>query len=205
MSTLAQGAKGISSRNRIKKPVPDLNVVPGENRDQVGTSAQDATNQVQVGQQVPFIAPTIDVEALDDDVIESSPTAFAEARNNARRTRSRTVFDVESGQTTAVTPCMLEKRRRVPVINCDLINLESNSGSVKNKVEPPAAPPPPPEPIFNCPICMSPFVEETSTKCGHIFCKKCIKAAIARQPKCPTCRKKVTAKDLIRVFLPSTG
>ncbi|CAI0426566.1 unnamed protein product [Linum tenue] len=97
MSTLAQGAKGISSRNRSKKPVPDLNVVPSENRDQVGTSAQDATNQVQVGQQVPSVAPTIDVEALDDDVVESSPTAFAEARNNARRTRSRTVFDVESG------------------------------------------------------------------------------------------------------------
>ncbi|CAI0561116.1 unnamed protein product [Linum tenue] len=207
MSTQAQGPRGIHSlRHGKRKHVPDLNVVPCENREQVGTSDQTATNQVQEGQQVPSVAPTIDVEALDDDVIESSPGAFAEAKNNARRTRARTVFDVESGQPTTVTPCKRDKRRRVPIINCDLINLESSGCSTKDKVEPPAVPaPPPPEPIFNCPICMAPFVEETSTKCGHIFCKKCIKAAIARQPKCPTCRKKITAKDLIRVFLPSTG
>ncbi|CAN6994915.1 unnamed protein product [Brassica oleracea var. botrytis] len=39
-------------------------------------------------------------------------------------------------------------------------------------------------------------------KCGHIFWKGCIKMAISRQNKCPTqgptCRKKVTAKELIR-------
>lgn len=60
------------------------------------------------------------------------------------------------------------------------------------------------EPKFNCPICLCPFTEEVSTKCGHIFCKECIKNAISLQAKCPTCRKKVTAKDLIRVFLPTT-
>ncbi|KAG2280650.1 hypothetical protein Bca52824_051870 [Brassica carinata] len=52
-----------------------------------------------------------------------------------------------------------------------------------------------------------PFTEEMPTKCGHIFWKGCIKMAISRQNKCPTqgptCRKKVTAKELIRVFLPS--
>ena len=37
----------------------------------------------------------------------------------------------------------------------------------------------------------------------HIFWKGCIKMAISRQNKCSTCRKKVTAKELIRVFLPS--
>ncbi|CAL0329323.1 unnamed protein product [Lupinus luteus] len=53
-------------------------------------------------------------------------------------------------------------------------------------------PEPPKEPVFNCPICMGPLVEEVSTKCGHIFCKACIKAAISAQNKCPTCRKKIT-------------
>lgn len=65
-------------------------------------------------------------------------------------------------------------------------------------------PPPPKEPTFGCPICMGPLNEEMSTKCGHIFCKACIKAAITAQGKCPTCRKRVYPKDLIRVFLPST-
>lgn len=65
-------------------------------------------------------------------------------------------------------------------------------------------PPPPKEPIFKCPICMGPFVEEMSTKCGHVFCKACIKAAIGAQGKCPTCRRKVTIKDTIRIYLPAS-
>lgn len=67
-----------------------------------------------------------------------------------------------------------------------------------------AQPPPPKQPSFSCPICMGPLVEEMSTKCGHIFCKACVKAAITAQGKCPVCRKKVLMKELIRVFLPST-
>lgn len=66
-----------------------------------------------------------------------------------------------------------------------------------------AVAPPVQEPKFNCPICLCPFTEEVSTKCGHIFCKACIKNALSLQAKCPTCRKKITAKDLIRVFLPT--
>jgi len=46
---------------------------------------------------------------------------------------------------------------------------------------------PPYEPAFSCPVCMGPFVEETSTKCGHIFCKACVKQSIAAQGKRPTC------------------
>ncbi|KAL6506540.1 hypothetical protein OROGR_024721 [Orobanche gracilis] len=69
---------------------------------------------------------------------------------------------------------------------------------------PPAPPPPPKEPTFSCPVCMGALVEETSTKCGHIFCKACIKAAIAAQSRCPTCRKRTTAKDIFRIYLPTT-
>ncbi|ESQ49310.1 hypothetical protein EUTSA_v10021816mg [Eutrema salsugineum] len=60
------------------------------------------------------------------------------------------------------------------------------------------------EPKFYCPICMCPLTEETSTKCGHIFCNSCIKKAISHQPSCPSCRKHVTASDLIRIYLPTT-
>jgi len=67
-----------------------------------------------------------------------------------------------------------------------------------------AVAPPVEEPKFSCPICLCPFTQEVSTKCGHIFCKKCIKNALSLQAKCPTCRKKITVKDLIRVFLPTT-
>lgn len=56
---------------------------------------------------------------------------------------------------------------------------------------------------FKCPICMAPFVEETTTRCGHIFCKKCIETAITAHHICPTCGKNATHKALVRVFLPN--
>ncbi|KAJ4868771.1 RING/U-box superfamily protein [Raphanus sativus] len=112
----------------------------------------------------------IDVDAIEDDVVESSASDFAEAiskSSGARRRRSRD--GVESGGMTRLSP---SKRRRVP----------------------------PNQPVIDC----EDFTEEMSTKCGHIFCKGCIQMAISKQGKCPTCRKKVTVKELIRVFLPTT-
>ncbi|CAB4321545.1 unnamed protein product [Prunus armeniaca] len=195
--------------NRRKDQVDlDLNSAPpGDNRDQEGTStpADPQNNQATLqGQSAP--PNMIDVEAIDDDVVESSPRAFAEAKNNARRNQRRITVDVDLERTRVTR----NKRRRVApnqtIINCDFyINLESNnnSSSTKESVAQPA-PPPPKEPTFSCPICMAPLVEEMSTKCGHIFCKACIRAAIGAQGKCPTCRRKVTMKELIRVFLPTT-
>nr|VDD28094.1 unnamed protein product [Brassica oleracea] len=192
---------------RRRKAVFDLNVAP---TDLEGTSASvraspivpscDLQRESVPSQPAPAM---IDVDAIEDDVVESSASAFAEARSKSTGARRRRLMvDVESGErvsaggTTRLTP---NKRRRVPpnqpVIDCEHVQSVCSSK---------APPPPPEEPKFSCPICMCPFTEEMSTKCGHIFCKGCIKMAISRQNKCPTCRKKVTAKELIRVFLPTT-
>ena len=58
----------------------DLNrAPPGDNRDQEGTSTQVSTQPAQTSQQGISVPPAaIDVDAIDDDVIESSPRAFAE-------------------------------------------------------------------------------------------------------------------------------
>ncbi|KAG5567278.1 hypothetical protein RHGRI_002736 [Rhododendron griersonianum] len=203
--------KGYVSNSRRRKTVleVDLNVPPSENRDQEGTSAH--ANFLVVEPSAP-----IDVEAFDDDVVISSPRAFAQAKYNSRRRRGRTVVvDVDSviaeERTSGVAPNGRNKRRRVQsnLINSDLyVNLEVASGSMRENVQSvkpvPPPPPPPKEPIFKCPICMGPFVEEMSTKCGHVFCKACIKAAIGAQGKCPTCRRKVTIKDTIRIYLPAS-
>lgn len=59
-----------------------------------------------------------------------------------------------------------------------------------------------------CPICLDD--EETikrrkrrlmSTTCGHVFCDKCIRSAVQMQSKCPTCRKKLTLRQLHPIFL----
>lgn len=61
---------------------------------------------------------------------------------------------------------------------------------------------------ITCPICWDD--EETikrrkrqlmSTTCGHIFCDKCIRNAVQIQNKCPTCRKKLSLRQLHPIFL----
>ncbi|GLU07945.1 hypothetical protein SLE2022_248830 [Rubroshorea leprosula] len=240
---------------RRRRNLPDLNIPPTESRDQGSSSTQNLFQEVQTSQPAqPVQLALIDVEAIDDDVIESSPRSFAEAKNNSRRScGSNIIVDLDSDRTTildseasaAILICLVlcfhlllfvvefrdytilklvwlmsissagrisdnnrPRRRRFPtshpVINCkQYINLESSTQSkTQNVAEPPV---PPKEPTFTCPICLGSLVEEMSTRCGHIFCKGCIKAAISVQAKCPTCRKRVTVKELIRVFLPSTG
>lgn len=75
MSTRAPRGAAVRSYRRRKTALDlDLNSAPpGENREQEGPQEVQASHQPAVEQ------PTmIDVEAIDDDVVESSPRAFAE-------------------------------------------------------------------------------------------------------------------------------
>ncbi|KAE8685844.1 cell division control protein 45-like protein [Hibiscus syriacus] len=206
MNTIETGGTPLRGYRR-RKMVLDLNSPPCDIREQGGTSQQPHLEEETSHPIEPVPPDAIDVEAIEDDVIESSATAFAEAKNNLRSSR-RTVVDVDSGQLAWSTTNYRNKRRRFlpsqTVINCDhYINLESTPQSIVKEIV--KLQPPPREPSFSCPICMNSFTEEMSTRCGHIFCKACIKAALAVQGRCPTCRKKVTMKELIRVFLPSSS
>lgn len=55
---------------------------------------------------------------------------------------------------------------------------------------------------LRCTICMDTMKEETSTLCGHIFCKACIVNAIRVQNRCPACRKEVSLNNIHRIYLP---
>ncbi|KAL2540764.1 RING/U-box superfamily protein [Abeliophyllum distichum] len=209
----------MSSQERIRKYTrvwwrkpridADLNVMPQcESQCQEGTSTHAGSQHADAGQQGSALLPEpIDLEAFDDDVIISSPRTFAEAKINARRNHGRTVvIDVDSEGRFSHN-----KRKRTPaneiIINLDVYNeLVGNNNSMTNNVQSMALPSPQPKELtFRCPVCMGPFVEEMSTKCGHIFCKACIHAAITAQRKCPTCRRKITMKNIIRVYLPATS
>lgn len=61
---------------------------------------------------------------------------------------------------------------------------------------------------MDCPICMDNSREIrrskrqlATTTCGHIFCKPCIRRAVQSQHACPTCRKKLTLKQIIPLFI----
>ncbi|MBA0822309.1 hypothetical protein Goarm_019117 [Gossypium armourianum] len=81
-----------------RKVVLDLNAPPCEIIEQEGTSEQVGLKEVACQPVHPASPATIDVEVIDDDVTESSATAFAEAKNNSRRSSGRTVVDLDSGR-----------------------------------------------------------------------------------------------------------
>ncbi|XP_047056318.1 uncharacterized protein LOC124662537 [Lolium rigidum] len=82
--------------------------------------------------------------------------------------------------------------------------------SETNRILSMVSPPPPVtleevpnEPKFICPVCLHEMVDASSTICGHIFCKECIRASIKAQKNCPTCRTKLNLRNIHRVHLPT--
>jgi len=63
-----------------------------------------------------------------------------------------------------------------------------------------------------CPVCLDSFGEVKAagrqvkaTTCGHVFCEECIKGVLldadVTSRKCPTCRKKLTARSVHPLFI----
>ncbi|XP_068182466.1 E3 ubiquitin-protein ligase RNF4-like [Antennarius striatus] len=55
--------------------------------------------------------------------------------------------------------------------------------------------------MVSCPVCLDSYSEivksgrlVVSTKCGHVFCRQCLRDALDLSHKCPTCRKRVTPR-----------
>lgn len=160
----------------------------------------------------------------DDDVVVSSPRSFALARSSASQRSSRAPvvneedLELRLGLTvTAVTgrtSADRNPRRRhgrvppdKPIVLCDDAVEADQSCSKKKKTG---------KQLINdvqsdeskelkltCSICISTMEEETSTVCGHIFCKKCITNAINVWKRCPTCRKKLTTSHIHRIYISS--
>lgn len=56
---------------------------------------------------------------------------------------------------------------------------------------------------YKCPVCWK-FVhqhEPTSTACGHVFCRSCIKTALHANHKCPVCQKLMTLRQVFRIYI----
>ncbi|ESK87656.1 ring u-box domain-containing protein [Moniliophthora roreri MCA 2997] len=57
---------------------------------------------------------------------------------------------------------------------------------------------------FECPMCEKGDKPVCSTKCGHLFCVPCIKAAYHYTGACPICDEEGKAEELRRVFITCT-
>ncbi|BBG93382.1 RING/U-box superfamily protein, partial [Prunus dulcis] len=162
---------------------------------------------------------TAAADFVDDEVVIISPRKFAEATNNSRRNpsrRSRRVIEgLSEGAEFYTRLSELTNFRAFSQLGASNWEVSVNV-DVRNKPEyaatnvpmPPVVPQSeflPESPGFTCAICIGQLIEETSTKCGHIFCKKCIEKAIATQHKCPTCRHKLRKRDILRIYLPNSS
>ena len=52
-----------------------------------------------------------------------------------------------------------------------------------------------------CGVCLEAWRLPTATRCGHVFCARCLGTAMRHGSTCPTCRKKVTKASCVRVYL----
>ncbi|SPP78432.1 E3 ubiquitin-protein ligase RNF185-like [Drosophila guanche] len=56
---------------------------------------------------------------------------------------------------------------------------------------------------YECPICLMAAFDRSpvATTCGHIFCRECIEEQIRQRNKCAKCNMKITADQLVRLYL----
>ncbi|CAO2181925.1 unnamed protein product [Urochloa humidicola] len=186
-------------------------------------SLNQASSSIPPATDVPLIGMhscPIDVEAIDDDVIiYSSSRSLPQARQQSARTVRRIVILDDDSETNPEptgdaldehvntllslgTNRMLDPPRATNT--CPVISLVDTPEVNFFKELPEPVKEAPKEPKFTCPICMNELTEAASTVCGHIFCQKCIKAAIQAQKKCPTCRRSLNKNQHHRVYLPTT-
>lgn len=53
-----------------------------------------------------------------------------------------------------------------------------------------------------CAICLNKFGDHTSaTRCGHVFCTRCITTAVMINHKCPLCNNSQSRQHLLRLFV----
>jgi hypothetical protein len=54
---------------------------------------------------------------------------------------------------------------------------------------------------FKCVVCLDGVIDATATFCGHVFCEACIMASIESNQRCPTCRCKLSLKEIHPLFV----
>ena len=57
---------------------------------------------------------------------------------------------------------------------------------------------------LTCPICLeilSASLKPTTTRCGHLFCAKCLEESVRKYKNCPTCKTTIKLKSCIRLYL----
>ncbi|MCO5573150.1 hypothetical protein L7F22_026916 [Adiantum nelumboides] len=149
---------------------------------------------------------TVDVKDDDDDVQIISPRSVAQRNRRRTAATSSTHMDLEL---TLGSPAVVSRKASTKVSRNAIIDLTVGNDdevvpvALGKRKAPQISPELSRDVQLTCAICMDAMKEETSTVCGHIFCRPCILGAIKTQKKCPTCRRKLTNSNIHRIYLSS--
>ncbi|XP_054726174.1 uncharacterized protein LOC129236027 isoform X1 [Anastrepha obliqua] len=128
-----------------------------------------------------------------DNAIRRSLIASRRSTDAGRSSSRRSLSSLASTSTTNIGATKEQTNANnketpnwVPGAHCD------NLGGNENERTP-----------FMCPVCMESCInnEPTSTKCGHVFCARCIREAIRLTHKCPMCNKKLKPNMMFRIYI----
>eukprot|EP00759_Apiculatamorpha_spiralis_P033936 PhF_6_TR35043/c0_g1_i1/m.51063/K10666/RNF5; E3 ubiquitin-protein ligase RNF5 len=53
---------------------------------------------------------------------------------------------------------------------------------------------------FECNICFDPATDPVVTRCGHLYCWKCLSEWLSRKPDCPVCKGAVVKDECVPLY-----
>uniref|UniRef100_A0A1A9WIV9 RING-type domain-containing protein n=1 Tax=Glossina brevipalpis TaxID=37001 RepID=A0A1A9WIV9_9MUSC len=173
--TQLQASEHLGSRSR-RNMNDDIMPVGSHNNEIIDLTAPMTSEHRSVSQQV-----SMQVLSLDQSSSESS--VACRNFNRQRRTQRFSPDNSSSSQQKIINHTSNTPKKALDKSSCDDYSLLASALSA----EPPGTRAP-----FLCPICMESTLlrEPTSTRCGHVFCQRCIRRAIEVSHKCPVCKSK---------------
>lgn len=193
---------GLNRKRKMeRRQIQDLNL-PLQEHDARKSSTAQASN---------YPVDTIILEDdEDDDVQVCSPQSVARVKlamsSSSRRQRQIHDVDLQLGLQLGQAPNSRKGgfRQGQQRMVAKPVSTDSSDDCVVigSNLQPPKKMQREPQPVkLVCAICLDAMKEEMSTVCGHVFCRECIFGAIRAQKRCPTCRRKLTPKEVHRIYL----
>ncbi|XP_002127744.2 uncharacterized protein LOC100182651 isoform X2 [Ciona intestinalis] len=173
----------------------DINNSQGENTAEVDLTCATETSSVSVD--------LVDLTLTPSDRSSNSRTQSRERTPTTQR-RSRPLSNIRRSNQSQPTPARRTDTARSSTASASRVMIPPETPTV---IDPRFQN----LPEINCPVCLETLKtilsqgnEIRSTVCGHVFCHNCISLAIRSSKKCPTCRRKLTLKNVHPLYLTIT-
>jgi len=184
----------------------DLDISEEEIENNVEEINEDINSGAEVQENLP-IDETVDLDISEEEIennvdeINEDINIGAEVQENLELDESVSNETIDLTDSTMAAPApQLETQPGPPAsleasIEILTPNIASSSAS-------------PSSTSMKCPICFEKFAEIVrsgqqivTTKCGHVYCRNCLRASIRARPQCPTCRRGLSLGDYQPIFL----